>query len=81
MAACMAGDTKTEHGIVHVCVGGKWVPLPPTIRTGPGPVATVIIDTRDQLEAALASKQINDALDSPHSRLVISVVPYPHDGE
>jgi hypothetical protein len=80
MADCTAGDTKTENGIVYICIGGKWVPLPPTIHTGPGPAATVIVDTRDELDVALASKEIREALDSPHSRLVISVIPQTPDG-
>jgi hypothetical protein len=81
MADCTAGDTKTEDGIPFVCVGGKWVPLPPKIGHVLGPVATVIVDNRDELQAALASDKIREALDSPHSRLVISVVPHTPDAE
>jgi hypothetical protein len=81
MADCEPGTTKTENGTYYVCVGGQWVPLPPTIRIPPGPGATVIVETREQLQALLGSKEITDALQSPRSQLMISIVPVEPDAD
>lgn len=81
MVDCEPGTNKTEDGTHYVCVGGKWVALPPVIRGPLGPDARMTVETREQFQALLGSKEILEALQSPRSQVVISIVALEHDAD